>query len=284
MRTTRWTTRIAFGGELCDFSTPHARLPMHRTPIKRHRARRALRAADRAAAAGRRHHAQAAALAAVAARRGATSPRRYSSKPTRFEGTREKETEAEGNVQLRRPGQLVLADWLRYDAGTQRGRRDGQRAARVPAATCSKAISLQLNLGTERGFMDKPTLRVHARPARPRPTPGQPRGSSRLPAALPTPACPTASARRPGRAARLARRRRAAALRRARSLSRSSRRATRRAARATTTGSSARASSTSTRTATSASRAARASSSSIRRSSTRRTSRFRCSSSANRAC
>jgi LPS-assembly protein len=99
----------------------------------------------------------------------------------RLQGHAERDTEAEGNVRLRKRGQTVFADRLRHDAvkdeisavGNVRIQREGDLI---------EGERLRYNLGTERGFMDAPryTLTQPAREARPQttaPTPTQPRFS-----------------------------------------------------------------------------------------------------------
>src|SRR5687768_6013049 len=111
------TTRIAFGTELCDFTTPHACLPMHRIPIKRITLA-VLCAAPMAASAqeGITLKPQRSLLSLPAARE---EPVPVFIEADRLEGHTEKEAQAEGNVQLRRAGQSVFADKLRYDSELQ---------------------------------------------------------------------------------------------------------------------------------------------------------------------
>jgi LPS-assembly protein len=98
----------------------------------------------------------------------------------RLQGHAERDTEAEGNVRLRKRGQTVLSDWLRHDAlrdeitavGNVRIQRGGDLV---------EGERLRYNLGTDRGFMDAPryTLTQVPRDTRPitAPTPALPRFS-----------------------------------------------------------------------------------------------------------
>src|SRR5829696_8696525 len=72
----------------------------------------------------------------------------------RLEGTTEKEAKAEGNVQLRRSGQAVFADRLYYDA--EREELDATGNVRLEyQRDVLEGDRIKLNLGTERGFIDK---------------------------------------------------------------------------------------------------------------------------------
>lgn len=79
-------------------------------------------------------------------------------------GHAEKEIEAEGNVKLRRGGQSVFAEWMRYDlpseeiqaAGNVRLEQDG---------TIVKGERLQYDLRTDRGYMEKPRYVLTPAPA-----------------------------------------------------------------------------------------------------------------------
>jgi LPS-assembly protein len=73
----------------------------------------------------------------------------------KLQGHSEKEIEAEGNVKLRRGGQAMFADWMRYDQPANEIRARGhvhleQRGDIVDGER------LHYNLGTDRGFMEKP--------------------------------------------------------------------------------------------------------------------------------
>lgn len=77
----------------------------------------------------------------------------------RLRGHSEKETEAEGNVRLRRLGQSVSADWMRYEASQQQ--LDAKGNVRVEfGGDVIEGAELKFNLGTERGFMEKPVFRL----------------------------------------------------------------------------------------------------------------------------
>jgi LPS-assembly protein len=76
----------------------------------------------------------------------------------KIEGTTEKEARAEGNVQLRRHGQLILADKLHYEAVKQE--LDASGNVRLEHNNdVLEGEQLRFNLATERGFMEKPTFR-----------------------------------------------------------------------------------------------------------------------------
>jgi LPS-assembly protein len=81
----------------------------------------------------------------------------------RLQGHADKETEAEGGVRLRKRGQAVYADWLRYDKPedeiTARGNvRIEQRDDVIEGAR------MRFNLETERGFMESPRYTLHRSP------------------------------------------------------------------------------------------------------------------------
>ena len=91
-------------------------------------------------------------------------------------GHEDKETEAEGGVRLRRGGQAVFADWLRYD------KRENEVTAvgNVRIEQRGDVIEgerLRYNLETDRGFMEKPryTLTPVPTAAAPAPAPIKPR-------------------------------------------------------------------------------------------------------------
>src|SRR3990172_8540881 len=91
-------------------------------------------------------------------------------------GHEDKETEAEGAVRLRRGGQAVFADWLRYD------KRENEVTAvgNVRIEQRGDVIEgerLRYNLETDRGFMEKPryTLTPVPAAAAPAPAPIKPR-------------------------------------------------------------------------------------------------------------
>ena len=74
-------------------------------------------------------------------------------------GHSEQETEAEGNVRLRRLGQSFSAEWMRYDAPTQEVEAKG-RVRMEYGGDVIEGDNLRLNLGTERGFMEKPSFKL----------------------------------------------------------------------------------------------------------------------------
>jgi LPS-assembly protein len=80
-------------------------------------------------------------------------------------GHSEKETEAEGNVRLRKRGQAVSADWLRYDQPTDEVSAKGN--VRIEQGTdVMEGARLKFNLETERGFMDDIRYTLHREPRR----------------------------------------------------------------------------------------------------------------------
>jgi LPS-assembly protein len=75
----------------------------------------------------------------------------------RVEGTGEKEVQAEGNVVLRRSGQAVFADRLHYNA--EKEEVDASGAVRLEyQRDVLEGDRMKLNLGTERGFIDRPNF------------------------------------------------------------------------------------------------------------------------------
>src|SRR6185503_9611388 len=86
----------------------------------------------------------------------------------KLEGHSEKEAQAEGNVQLRRLGQAVFADRLRYDASLQ----EREASSNVQMQYQNDVLEgehLRFNLGTERGYFDKPKFRFTPVPRPPAP-------------------------------------------------------------------------------------------------------------------
>lgn len=78
----------------------------------------------------------------------------------RLQGHNEKETEAEGNVRLRKRGEAVYADRLRYDKPLDEVTAEGNvRMER--GADVVEGARLKYNLGTERGFMESPRYTLH---------------------------------------------------------------------------------------------------------------------------
>jgi LPS-assembly protein len=100
----------------------------------------------------------------------------------RLQGHAEKETEAEGNVRVRRLGQTFSADSVRYEASTQQ--LDAKGNVRLEQrGDVIEGARLRFNMGTERGFMEKPSYRLTPIPReRARPEPGAP-GTQPLPTA-----------------------------------------------------------------------------------------------------
>ncbi|HEX6005833.1 MAG TPA: LPS-assembly protein LptD [Burkholderiales bacterium] len=73
----------------------------------------------------------------------------------RLRGHSEKEIEAEGNVKLRRGGQSVFADWMRYDPPADEVRARGNVQLQQ-GGDIVYGERLQYNLETERGHIEKP--------------------------------------------------------------------------------------------------------------------------------
>ncbi len=107
----------------------------------------------------------------------------------KLEGNTEKEARAQGNVQLRRQGQLIFADELRYDAAAQELEASGN--VRLESRSdVLEGEQLRFNLGSERGFMEKPTFRFTPMTRSPQPAippPGAPAGPTPGPVMLNTP-------------------------------------------------------------------------------------------------
>jgi LPS-assembly protein len=106
----------------------------------------------------------------------------------RLEGHNEKEAQAEGNVQLRRSGQSVFADKLRYDSELQEFEATGNVRFEYQRDIL-EGDQLKFNLGTERGFMEKPTFTFTPVPRTPGgpPGPGSPALTAPRPSALDKP-------------------------------------------------------------------------------------------------
>ena len=81
----------------------------------------------------------------------------------RLRGVGEKELEAEGNVKLRRGGQSVFADWMRYEQPSEQVRAAGN-VRLEQGGDIVEGEKLQYNLGTDRGFMEKPRYTLTADP------------------------------------------------------------------------------------------------------------------------
>ena len=81
----------------------------------------------------------------------------------RVQGHSDKETEAEGGVWLRKRGQAVYADRLRYDMPRDEVTAEG--GVRIEQRTdVMEGARLKFNLETERGFMDNSSYTLHKTP------------------------------------------------------------------------------------------------------------------------
>lgn len=81
----------------------------------------------------------------------------------RMQGHQDHEAEAEGNVRLRRRGQAVFADWLRYDRPS--GEFAAQGNVRMERGSdVVEGARLRYNLESDTGFMEKPTYSLHKSP------------------------------------------------------------------------------------------------------------------------
>jgi len=84
----------------------------------------------------------------------------------RLHGRQEQEIEAEGNVRLRRRGQAVSADWLRYDRPSEEFAAQG--SVRMQRGTdVVEGARLRYNLESERGSMEQPSYLLHKRAVSP---------------------------------------------------------------------------------------------------------------------
>ena len=97
----------------------------------------------------------------------------------RVQGHAEKETEAEGSVRMRRLGLSFSADWMRYDAPSQQLEAQG-RVRIEQQGDVVEGDRLRFNLGTERGFMERPSYRLTPIPRDYAP-PGEPARTPPLP-------------------------------------------------------------------------------------------------------
>lgn len=94
-------------------------------------------------------------------------------------GHNDKDTEAEGNVRLRKRGQAVFGDWLRYDKREDEVTAVGN--VRIEqGGDIVEGERLRYNLETDRGFMEKPRYTMTRPPAAiapavPAPGPSKPR-------------------------------------------------------------------------------------------------------------
>jgi len=78
----------------------------------------------------------------------------------RLQGHSERETEAEGDVRLRKRNQALYADWMRYDKSTDEVAAQGNvRLER--GADVVEGARLRYNLESDRGFMENPTYMLH---------------------------------------------------------------------------------------------------------------------------
>ena len=78
----------------------------------------------------------------------------------RLQGHDGRETEAEGNVRLRKRGQALFADRLRYDKPEDEVTAEGSvRLERGPDVV--EGTRLKFNFETERGFVDEPNYTLH---------------------------------------------------------------------------------------------------------------------------
>jgi LPS-assembly protein len=107
----------------------------------------------------------------------------------RLRGHTETEADAEGNVELRRLGQSVFADRLHYDMPRQELEASGNVVLRR-SGDILQGDYLRFNLGTERGFMDKPVFKLTPVPRKPPPTPPPLDAFAIAPTRPPTPARP----------------------------------------------------------------------------------------------
>ncbi|HXF67821.1 MAG TPA: LPS-assembly protein LptD [Burkholderiales bacterium] len=81
----------------------------------------------------------------------------------RLQGHQDRETEAQGNARLRRRGQAIHAEWLRYDKPQDEVSAEGNvRIERGPDVV--EGTRLRYNLGTDRGFMDHPRYTLYRSP------------------------------------------------------------------------------------------------------------------------
>ena len=81
----------------------------------------------------------------------------------RLQGHSERDVEAEGRVQLRRRGQAVDAEWMRYDYLSNEVRARGSVRIRQ-GADVVEGDDLQFNLDTERGYLDNTRYRLRKSP------------------------------------------------------------------------------------------------------------------------
>lgn len=81
----------------------------------------------------------------------------------RLQGHQDREIEAQGNARLRRRGQAIHAEWLRYDKPQDEVSAEGNvRIERGPDVL--EGTRLRYNLGTDRGFLDEPRYTLYRSP------------------------------------------------------------------------------------------------------------------------
>lgn len=81
----------------------------------------------------------------------------------KLQGHNDKETEAEGDARLRKRGQAIFADRLRYDKPEDEVTAEGN--VRIEqGADVTEGTRLRFNLETERGFMENPRYTLHKSP------------------------------------------------------------------------------------------------------------------------
>ena len=84
----------------------------------------------------------------------------------RLQGRQDQEIEAEGNVRVRKRGQAVSADWLRYDKASEEFAAQGNVRIQRNGDVVQGA-RLRYNLESERGSMEKPSYVLHKHPVLP---------------------------------------------------------------------------------------------------------------------
>ncbi len=153
---------IARRGELCDFSTSSPRpFPMHNLKLQ---------------------SISLAVMCALPVAAGAQQGLQLKSQPTlmlippqlkedvpvflesdTLRGHAEQETDAEGNVRLRKRGQAIFADWMRYDKPAEDVIAEGN--VRIEQGSdVMEGSRLKYNLETDRGFMENPSYTLHKEP------------------------------------------------------------------------------------------------------------------------
>jgi len=83
----------------------------------------------------------------------------------RVQGHQDREIEAEGSVRLRRRGQAVHADWLRYDQPEDEVNARGNVRLEQQGDVL-EGTQMRLNLGTARGVVEKPRYQVQVNATR----------------------------------------------------------------------------------------------------------------------